>query len=102
MSNRPALPFTDPAGCTYLDDKSPCGEDYYGYPIKGSLIPGSPKDYPAIVSYLSSFSSRYSETYTCSANTIAPQVEELRYQTSLTCAKVRYRCERYASNLIFF
>jgi hypothetical protein len=88
QSNNP--PFTNTAtGCIYLDDKTPCGPDYYGYPIKTGILPGF-SDYPSLVEVLSTATTPagIANTFSCAINAIEQQVNDLRYQTSFICAKV--------------
>jgi hypothetical protein len=100
MSLQP--PFKDAASnCIYLDEKTPCGPEYYGYPIKGGLIPDFPNDYDALVQFLASINNAsytvrgISEQYSCQADVILPQMSSMRYQTSFLCAKV-------SDNIVFF
>lgn len=92
------LPYTDQAsGCIYLDDKSPCGPDYYGYPIKGgpsAIIPGLPGDYSGLTTFLNEVNNpqisakNIADPFKCQADQIAPAVTALRYQVSTFCAQL--------------
>jgi hypothetical protein len=89
------LPYVDPvSGCIYLDDASPCGPEYYGYPIKGNLIPGFPANYSELANYISLFGSTdksavdIASAFKCQVSQIADQVAGLRYQTSFLCSNL--------------
>ena len=99
-----ALPYTDSrTGCIYLDDKSPCGMQYYGYPIKGGIFPGFPTDYAGVVKVLTGLNDaetirgQLASAFQCNimaestiseSESIKKGVQSLRYQVSTFCAKV--------------
>ncbi|KAI9339157.1 hypothetical protein DFJ73DRAFT_569250 [Zopfochytrium polystomum] len=92
-----APPFVQ-NGCLYLDDQSPCGPDYYGYPVATQPLSGLAfTDYASFNSFVKA---RFDEptieaaihnAYGCSATPtfdLADAINSMRFQITYYCANL--------------
>jgi hypothetical protein len=81
-------------GCIYLDAKTPCGQDFYGYPVESQIYP-TYQNFAGQMTNLSNpqiLTDRFAELYGCTNTNgaLLKAMESVRFIQSFWCSEVVY------------